>query len=228
MFTLKESFVQHIQFIISDARDNAIRSVDTHRVLMYWQIGKAIVEEEQEGNMPLPYNGQIGDMYISQDNGHGHFWNGMAWIDVGEIKGPKGDIGSQGAKGDRGDKGDKGDIGLKGDKGDQGIQGLQGLKGDKGDQGIQGIQGPKRNKGDKGDTRQAGSYSPGPGISIASNIITNTGDTDASNDIINTSVAGGAITGQFYDLKLKPETIGSSEIIDFLRHIPTYTPWVPV
>jgi hypothetical protein len=46
MFTLKESLVQHIQSIISDARDNAIRSVDTHRVLMYWQIGKAIVEEE--------------------------------------------------------------------------------------------------------------------------------------------------------------------------------------
>ncbi|HMS29690.1 MAG TPA: hypothetical protein PKD32_07555 [Saprospiraceae bacterium] len=151
-------------------------------------------------NLPLPYSGQIGDMYISQDNGHGHFWNGMAWIDVGEIKGPKGDSGSQGAKGDRGDKGD---------------QGIQGLKGDKGDQGIQGIQGPKGDKGDKGDTGPAGSYSPGPGISIASNIITNTGDTDASNDIINTSLAGGAITGTFYDIKFKPETIGSSEIKDF-------------
>ena len=55
MFTLKESFVQHIQSIISDARDNAIRSVDTHRVLMYWQIGKAIVEEEQEGNERAEY-----------------------------------------------------------------------------------------------------------------------------------------------------------------------------
>ena len=55
MFTLKVSFVQHIQSIISDARDNAIRSVDTHRVLMYWQIGKAIVEEEQEGNERAEY-----------------------------------------------------------------------------------------------------------------------------------------------------------------------------
>ena len=55
MFTLKESLVQHIQSIISDARDNAIRSVDTHRVLMYWQIGKAILEEEQEGNERAEY-----------------------------------------------------------------------------------------------------------------------------------------------------------------------------
>ena len=53
------------------------------------------------------YSGQIGDMYLSSDDGHGHVWNGTSWDDIGIIKGPKGDAG---AKGDQGDQGPKGDI----------------------------------------------------------------------------------------------------------------------
>lgn len=37
------------------AKDRAIRSVDTERVLMYWQIGKVILEEEQEGKERAGY-----------------------------------------------------------------------------------------------------------------------------------------------------------------------------
>ncbi|SFU01654.1 Predicted nuclease of restriction endonuclease-like (RecB) superfamily, DUF1016 family [Algoriphagus locisalis] len=38
-----------IQSIVSNAQSKAIRAVDKERVLMYWQIGKIIFEEEQEG-----------------------------------------------------------------------------------------------------------------------------------------------------------------------------------
>jgi predicted nuclease of restriction endonuclease-like (RecB) superfamily len=41
--------IQDIQQIIFQAQTRAVRSVNTERVLMYWQIGKRIFEEEQEG-----------------------------------------------------------------------------------------------------------------------------------------------------------------------------------
>jgi hypothetical protein len=120
----------------------------------------------------LPAGATLNDMYITQDDGNGHIWDGNAWINVGQIKGPKGDTGAQGVAGPTGPQGiqgidgpqgPKGDIGLTGPQGIQGVagptgpQGLkgdQGDKGDKGDQGIQGIQGidgPVGPKGDKGD-----------------------------------------------------------------------------
>ena len=43
------------QAIIATAKDRAIRSVDTERVLMYWQIGKVIFEEEQQGKDRADY-----------------------------------------------------------------------------------------------------------------------------------------------------------------------------
>ncbi len=46
---LKKELIREIQSIISRAKEKAIRSVDTERVLMYWQIGKVIFEEEQQG-----------------------------------------------------------------------------------------------------------------------------------------------------------------------------------
>ncbi len=46
---LKQDLIQHIHGIIASARERAIRSVDTERVQMYWQIGRVILEEEQQG-----------------------------------------------------------------------------------------------------------------------------------------------------------------------------------
>ena len=46
---LKKEFIAQIQSIIVSAKDKAIRSVDTERVLMYWKIGQVILEEEQLG-----------------------------------------------------------------------------------------------------------------------------------------------------------------------------------
>jgi predicted nuclease of restriction endonuclease-like (RecB) superfamily len=52
---LKKELIQQILSIIAIARDKAIRSVDTERVLMYWEIGKVIFEEEQEGKERAGY-----------------------------------------------------------------------------------------------------------------------------------------------------------------------------
>ena len=52
---LKQTLIQQIQTIIATAKDRAIRSVDTERVLMYWQIGKVIFEEEQQGKDRADY-----------------------------------------------------------------------------------------------------------------------------------------------------------------------------
>ena len=46
---LKKGLVEQITAVIAGAKEKAIRSVDTERVLMYWQIGKIIFEEEQDG-----------------------------------------------------------------------------------------------------------------------------------------------------------------------------------
>lgn len=53
-----------------------------------------------------------GDAYMAGTNLY--VWNGSAWVDCGNIQGPKGD---------------KGDTGAKGDTGERGPQGLQGVQG---------------------------------------------------------------------------------------------------
>ena len=53
------SFVEDIKRIIEQAKENAIRSVDYQRVLMYWNIGKRILEEEQEGKERADYGSYL-------------------------------------------------------------------------------------------------------------------------------------------------------------------------
>ena len=52
---IKKDIIIQIQSIISNAQSKAIRAVDIERVLMYWQIGKIIFEEEQEGKGRADY-----------------------------------------------------------------------------------------------------------------------------------------------------------------------------
>lgn len=52
---LKSTLIQQIENLISEAKIRAIRSVDTERVVMYWQIGRAIQEEEQQGKARAGY-----------------------------------------------------------------------------------------------------------------------------------------------------------------------------
>lgn len=50
-----EQLVREIQEIILQARVAAVRSVNFERVLMHWQIGKRIFEEEQRGQDRAEY-----------------------------------------------------------------------------------------------------------------------------------------------------------------------------
>ena len=52
---LQKQFLVQIKEIVSNARQKAIRSVNIERVLMYWQIGKLIFEEEQNGKERAEY-----------------------------------------------------------------------------------------------------------------------------------------------------------------------------
>jgi predicted nuclease of restriction endonuclease-like (RecB) superfamily len=52
---IKQELLLQIHSIIITAKERAIRSVDTERVLMYWQIGKVIFEEEQHGKERAEY-----------------------------------------------------------------------------------------------------------------------------------------------------------------------------
>ncbi len=48
----------------------------------------------------LPTTGNIqGDLYVVQTDGNGYVWNGTSWVNVGQIRGPKGDTGAQGPAG---------------------------------------------------------------------------------------------------------------------------------
>ncbi|WDF45679.1 PDDEXK nuclease domain-containing protein [Chryseobacterium sp. KACC 21268] len=49
------SLISEIKNIISQSRDNAIRSVDYQRTLMYWHIGQRIFKEEQNGKERAEY-----------------------------------------------------------------------------------------------------------------------------------------------------------------------------
>ncbi len=50
-----EPLYQDARQIIEDARKNAVRSVDFNRVLMYWNLGQRIFEEEQQGKKRADY-----------------------------------------------------------------------------------------------------------------------------------------------------------------------------
>lgn len=49
------SLVNSIKTLIQDAQNNAVRAVNQERVLLYWNIGKHIVEEEQNGKEKADY-----------------------------------------------------------------------------------------------------------------------------------------------------------------------------
>jgi predicted nuclease of restriction endonuclease-like (RecB) superfamily len=56
---LKEALVGEIKGIIDDARANAVRSVNFSRVQMYWNIGRKIFEEEQQGKQRAEYGSYL-------------------------------------------------------------------------------------------------------------------------------------------------------------------------
>ena len=53
--SINQDFLDDIKGIIDNARQNAVRSVDFCRVQMYWNIGRRIFEEEQNGMVKAEY-----------------------------------------------------------------------------------------------------------------------------------------------------------------------------
>lgn len=109
----------------------------------------------------LPKNPQDGVGYMVQ--GDLHIAKDGIFVNVGRIKGPKGDTGPQGEQGPRGpqgQKGDKGELGPQGFKGDQGPRGPQGIKGDRGDVGPIGATGPQGPTGPRGLQGATGPQGP--------------------------------------------------------------------
>ena len=53
--SIRNAFLNQIRNIIAEAQQQAVRAVDFQRVLMYWNIGKTIFEEEQQGQERAEY-----------------------------------------------------------------------------------------------------------------------------------------------------------------------------
>ena len=51
----RNGFIDEIKIIIEQSCQQAIRSVDHLRVRMYWELGRKIVEEEQQGSERAQY-----------------------------------------------------------------------------------------------------------------------------------------------------------------------------
>ena len=56
---LRNEFLSDIKGIIETAKTSAVRSVDFHRVLMYWKMGERIVVEEQQGKTRAEYGSYL-------------------------------------------------------------------------------------------------------------------------------------------------------------------------
>ncbi|MBQ7495037.1 MAG: hypothetical protein IJT75_04645 [Bacteroidaceae bacterium] len=56
---MNQGFVGDIRSIIDEARATAFRSVDFSRVQMYWDIGRRIFEEEQQGKERAGYGAYL-------------------------------------------------------------------------------------------------------------------------------------------------------------------------
>jgi predicted nuclease of restriction endonuclease-like (RecB) superfamily len=61
-----KDLLQKIVSLIEEAKENAIRSVDFHRVQLYWHIGRYIFEDEQQGKERAEYGKYI-VKYLSQN-----------------------------------------------------------------------------------------------------------------------------------------------------------------
>lgn len=99
------------------------------------------------GSMP---GAAIGDSWIILTDGSLMSWNGTAWFDAGDIKGPPGDTGPQGI---------------------QGVQGVQGIQGVQGVQGIQGVAGPQGPAGLPGLFAQTADSIPVAGTAVETTIV---------------------------------------------------------
>ena len=89
-------------------------------------------------DLPMQAN-RVGDAWVTEDDGHVHFWSGDKWIDGGALRGPMGPHGEQGPQGIEGRQGEDGEPGPEGPPGSQGQRGQSGEQGPMGPCGPPGI-----------------------------------------------------------------------------------------
>lgn len=58
--------IRDLRMIIEEARDNAIKSVDYNRVIMYWKVGERICQEERQGSNQSNYGAFLINNIASQ------------------------------------------------------------------------------------------------------------------------------------------------------------------
>jgi hypothetical protein len=63
---INQSVITDIKAIILGAKDKAIRLVDHERTMMYWQIGRRIFEEEQQGKERADYGNYLTRLIAEQ------------------------------------------------------------------------------------------------------------------------------------------------------------------
>jgi hypothetical protein len=116
------------------------------------------------GDLPNIYSGDVGDIYLVQENNHLYTWSGLDWLDLGNIVGPTGFTGSAGTNGQDGASGFTGSAGLTGSQGYigsigfTGSQGILGFTGSSGQIGFTGSQGYIGSQGTIGFTGSQGQF----------------------------------------------------------------------
>jgi len=82
MPNISSSFVNEIKAIIGQARTKAVRSVEFHRVEMYWKLGNRIFNEEQEGKERADYGSYLIRklaLEIEPEFGSGFSYRQLSW-----------------------------------------------------------------------------------------------------------------------------------------------------
>ena len=132
--------------------------------------------------------------------GYGAQWDGIAWTNIGPVRGPAGPAGPQGVAGIAGSPGVAGAQGPQGDPGPAGPAGATGAAGATGPAGAAGVAGPQGPAGVAGATGPAGSS----GVVTVTAPLTNSGTSSAAALALSIgsglSVVGGSLTADGYTL----------------------------
>lgn len=121
--------------------------------------------------------------------GYGAQWDGIAWTNIGPVRGPAGPAGPQGVAGNAGSPGVAGAQGPQGDPGPAGPAGAAGSPGATGPAGAAGVAGPQGPAGVAGATGPAGSS----GVVTVTAPITNSGTSSAAALGIDVGTAAGTV-----------------------------------
>ena len=80
--SLSQTLIHEIKSLIAQAKEGAIRSVDHHRMVMYWHIGERIFNEEQQGKDRADYGNYL-IKYLSEqlqpEYGSGFSYRQLNW-----------------------------------------------------------------------------------------------------------------------------------------------------